>query len=423
MGASVACRPKTSLCSRHWLERMMIGVDLAVCKGQTEMASKRGNSERRLRQRPSDGRWEARYTDAAGKRRSIYGKTKQEVNRQLTAALHERDLGITALSARQTVGDYLSSWIATYKQNHAITSYERNERTVRCHLIPGLGKKSLGKLTPQEVEVFFTHKLEGGTTPFTVRMCHKVLRQALNDALRLGLVHRNAARLVRPPQVRSPQIEVYTEEQVRTLLEAAKGDRLEALLVLALATGMRQGELLALRWDDLDLENASVLVRANVVITRQGKLLHDGKTDHSRRRIGLSSIAVEALRKHRVRQAEERLRLGAAWEENNLIFPNTAGRLYDANNWRSQWFYRLLKRAGLPRIRPHALRHTAATLLLARGVPEMEVSEMLGHANPGITQAIYAHALPHMQQHAASVMDDILRGTESVLGSKLGSKS
>lgn len=375
------------------------------------MASKRGNSEGTIRKRPSDNRWEARYVDAAGERRSIYGKTRKEVADQLNSALKERQLGIAAPNARQTVGDYLASWIAGYKQRCALTSYERNERTVRCHLIPGLGKKVLAKLSPQEVEMYYTRELEAGTSAFTVGMCHKVLRQALNDALRLGLVHRNVVSLVKPPRAPSPEMEFFTEEQARTLVSAASGNRLEALIVLALATGMREGEMLALRWDDLDVDSATILVRANVVITREGKLRHDGKTGHSRRRIALPSIAIEALRRHRAHQAEERLRLGSLWEDNNLIFPNMFGRIYDANNWRTSWFYPLLKHAGLPRIRPHGLRHTAATLLLARGVPVKVVSEMLDHANVGITLSIYGHVLPHMQQEAASVMDDMLRGS------------
>jgi len=279
------------------------------------------------------------------------------------------------------------------------------------------------RLTPQEVEVFYTHILTEGISAFTVRMCHKVLRQALNDALRLGLVHRNVAVLVKPPRVRPREMAFYTEEQVHTLLEAVTGNRLEALIVLALATGMREGELLALSWDDLNLDNASVLVRANVVITREGKLREEVKTGHSRRRIALPNIAVEALRRHRVRQAEERLRMGVAWEDNNLVFPNTFGRLYDANNWRFAWFYPLLQRAGLPRVRPHDLRHTAATLLLARGVPVKVVSEMLGHASIGITLSIYGHVLPHMQEQAARTMDEMLRGTSGVQGSNLGSKT
>jgi integrase len=216
----------------------------------------------------------------------------------------------------------------------------------------------------------------------------------------------------------------YTEQQVQQLLEAARGDRLEALIVLALATGMREGELMALRWDDVDLDKAALLVRANLVLTREGRIREEAKTGASRRRIALPSIAVEGLRHHRARQAQERLQLGPAWQDLNLVFPNTLGGYYDVNNWRARWFSRLLRRAGLPRIRPHDLRHTSATLLLARGVPVKVVSEMLGHANVGITLSVYGHVLPHMQEQAASTMDTLLRQRDGVLGStpQLGSE-
>lgn len=384
------------------------------------MATRRGKNEGTIRKRP-DGRWEARVALDDGERKSYYGKTRQEVSRLLANALRNQEQGITPLDERQTVGAYLGSWIETYKQRRKLTSYERNERTVRLHLIPGLGKLQLVKLTPQQVEVFYTRKLAEGATAYTVRMCHKVLRQALNDALRLGLVHRNVAVLVKPPRSRSREMAFYTEEQARTLLNAASGDRLEAMVVLALATGMREGEMLALTWDDVDLENSSLLVRANLVHTREGIFCEEVKTGHSRRRIALPSIAVEALQRHRARQAQERLRLGPAWRDMNLVFPNTVGGFYDVNNWRSGWFYRLLSRAGLPRVRPHDLRHTAATLLLARGVPVKVVSEMLGHANVGITLSIYGHVLPHMQQQAANTMDAMLRGSSFYQGSNQGS--
>jgi integrase len=183
---------------------------------------------------------------------------------------------------------------------------------------------------------------------------------------------------------------------------------LEALAVMALATGMREGELLALRWPDLDLDRATLLVQANLIWTPGGFEFEEAKTAHSRRRIALPRTAVDALRMHRARQAEERLRLGAAWTDLDLVFVNTLGGPYDASNLRN-WFYRVLKRAGLPRVRFHDLRHTAATLLLARGVNVKVVSEMLGHANVGITLSIYGHVLPHMQQQATDTMDAVLR--------------
>jgi integrase len=369
--------------------------------------AKRGNSEGTIRRR-SDGRWEARLFMPDGTRKSLYGATRQEVARELATAMRDREQGLSALDDRQTVGEYLAAWIESYRQRRRITSYLRYERVIRRHLQPGLGKLVLSKLTPQQVETFYTRKLAEGDTPYNVRNCHKVLRAALTDAMWLGLVHRNVASLARPPRSRSRDMAIYTEKQAHSLLNTARGTRLEAVLMLALATGMREGELLALTWPDVDLERATVLVHANLIWTKDGFTFEDGKTDHSRRRIALPSTAVEALRQHRDRQTLHRRHVEEAWTDLDLVFPNAIGRPWDASNFRNA-FYRLLKRAGLPRIRPHDLRHTAATLLLAHGVNVKVVSEMLGHSSIAITLGIYGHLLPHMQREAAEVMDTLLR--------------
>lgn len=191
--------------------------------------------------------------------------------------------------------------------------------------------------------------------------------------------------------------------------------------MLVLATGMRMGELLALTWEDINLGRGTVTVRMTLQRHRGGGLLaEEAKTDHSKRVIALPGVALEALSQHRVRQNAEREQLGDAWNDLNLVFPNTIGRPMEPNSLRYRWWCRLVKRAGLPQIRFHDLRHTAATLLLARGVPVKVVSEMLGHANISITLNLYGHVLPHMQQQAAETMDAVLRASVSQ-GSKLGS--
>lgn len=373
------------------------------------MAGKRGNSEGTIRKR-ADGRWEARYVDADGKRQSLYGKTRQEAARQLNEALRNREQGLPALNERQTVGEYLARWIEAYGQRRRLTSFRRYEVIVRLHLVPSLGNVVLTKLSAQQVQAFMTKKLAAGHSPHKVRYCHRVLRAALTDAVLLGLVHRNVASLVKPPRSRTREMKILSEEQVRELLSAIRGERLEAMVVLALATTMREGELLALLWEDVDLERAAVLVRATLQKSPGRLIREEAKTDHSRRLIALPQTAVEALRRHRTRQAAERLRLGDAWRDTGLVFPNAVGQPIDPDSFRSHWWYPLLKRASVPRIRFHDLRHTAATHLLARGVNVKVVSEMLGHSSIAITLGIYAHVLPHMQQHAAATMDAILRG-------------
>ena len=373
------------------------------------MATRRGKYEGSIRKR-ADGRWEARYVSSDGTRKSLFAKTRQEAARALTEALGRREQGLDALDERQTLSTYLASWIEGYRPRRRTSSYERYETVVRRYLIPAFTRIALTKLTSQQVEQFYARRLAVGMTPYSVWYCHRVLNHALNDALRLGLVHRNVVHLIKPPRVPKREMAFLTEEQAQTLLAAVQGDRPEALVVLALATGMREGELLALYWEDIDLERATLLVRANLMRTRKAIMRDVTKTGHSRRRIALPSLTVDALRRHRARQAEERLRLGDQWRDPCLVFANHSGGAYHSGNLRLSWFYPLLERAGLPRIRPHDLRHTAATLLLARGVPVKVVSEMLGHANVSMTLSLYAHVLPHMQHQAARTMDAMLRG-------------
>jgi integrase len=391
------------------------------------MSNKRANHEGTIKQR-TDGRWEARITLSDGRRKSVYAKTRQDVARRLTELLRNRDLGLGALDERQTTAQYFESWLAACRPTLKDRTWQRYAEYTRLHAIPVLGAVSLSKLTAQQVQALYAHKLDEGLSPSTVHHLHAVLHRALDRAVRLGLIYRNVADLVDPPRLRHREMATLTVAQARLLLAAAAGDRLEALYVLALTTGMRQGELLALRWRDVDLEGASLQVRAT--LQNRGGIcqLVEPKTPHSRRRIALPRTAVEALRWHRARQLEERRRASGVWTDFGLVFANTVGRPLDGMNLLKYWFLPLLKRAGLPRVRFHDLRHTAATLLLAQGVNVKVVSEMLGHADVSITLRVYAHVLPHMQQQAAEAMDATFGipsggqpqpGDVSALGSKL----
>lgn len=373
------------------------------------MGNKRGNSEGSITRR-SDGLWEARVTLDGGKRKSFYAKTRQEAARKLNEALRDRDSGLPVVGGKQTVEQYLTSWLAATKATIRPTTFARYEQFVRVHIVPTIGKSALSKLSPQQLQALYALKLEEGLSSTTVHHLHAVLHRALDKALRLGLVQRNVADMVDVPRMRHHEMTTLSEEQARTLLSAASGERLEALYVLAIATGMRQGELLALKWRDVDLDESRLQVRATLHYTNEGYVIAEPKTEFSRRRIALSKVAVEALRAHRIRQLEERLQLGDAWEDNDLVFPNTVGRPLDGVNLLKYWFYPLLKRAGLPRMRFHDLRHTAATLLLGRGINPKIVSEMLGHSHVSVTLGIYSHVTPHMQEQAAKAMDDALGG-------------
>jgi integrase len=241
---------------------------------------------------------------------------------------------------------------------------------------------------------------------------HGVLHQALDYTRRHKLVVFNVAEDVESFPDAKHEMRALSEEEARRLLEAAGGDRFEALYVVAVTTGLREGELLGLRWKDVDLDRAKLTVMMNAQYAADADgvyhlILDAPKNSSSNNTIGLSYTAVEALRRHKVVQAKERLALGPVWEDHDLVFSNTLGGIMRATRLSQTLFPRLLKKAGLPKIRFHDLRHTAATLAIARGVPIKTVSEMLRHADIAITLRVYAHVTPHMQQQALDVMDDI----------------
>lgn len=372
------------------------------------MASRRGNSEGNIRKR-SDGRWEARVSLPDGERKSLYGKTRQEVAHRLIQAHHDVQSGLPLLDERQTVGQYLESWIASVKPQIRLSSWRRYGDYVRVHLVPGLGRIPLAKLTPQHVQLFYARKLAEGLSSSTVHHIHGVLHRALDDALLMGIVQRNVAEMVRAPRRSSREMMALNEQQAHRLLEVVKGDRFETLYLLALTTGMRQGELLALRWQDVDLDRATLQIRVNVQEADGRFMIAEVKTAYSRRSIRLTRTAVESLRMHRARQNEERLALGSTWNtDHDLVFPNRLGGIMIPDNLAKRSFKKHLVRAGLSKeIRFHDLRHTAATLLLSRGVHPKVVSEMLGHADISITLRVYAHVTPNMQQAVVDVMESL----------------
>lgn len=229
--------------------------------------------------------------------------------------------------------------------------------------------------------------------------------------MRWGVAPRNVCDLVDAPRMATHEMRVLTPPQVKMLLETARGDRWEALYVLAVTSGMRLGELLALKWRDVDIEAANLQVRGNLQRTTAGLVIGTPKTTKSRRKVALTAMAVEALRQHRVRQLEERLRLGEAWgdgDDADLVFPNGVGKPMEGTDLLRTQFYPLLSRAGLPRVRFHDLRHTAATLMLLERIPAKVVSEMLGHSTIAITLNLYSHVLPEMQQEATLALDRLL---------------
>jgi integrase len=245
-------------------------------------------------------------------------------------------------------------------------------------------------------------------TPASTHYVHRTLRRALGQAERWKLVTSNVAAVVTPPRPERREMQTLTAEQVRRLLDLAP-DRDRPLYLLAVSTGMRLGELLALRWADVDLDTGSLRVVASLRhLSGEAATFAPPKTARSRRRVELSASVVAALSAHKVATIEERWRAGQLWQDHDLVFPNVFGRPRSGSNI-VRAFHPLLASAGLPRIRFHDLRHTAATLMLGRGVHPKLVSDMLGHASVGITLDTYSHSLPSMHREAAQVMEELLR--------------
>ena len=276
------------------------------------------------------------------------------------------------------------------------------------HIQPALGNLKLKSVTPAHVRGLYREKLQAGLSPRTVQYIHVTLHKALKQAVADGLIPRNTTEAVRPPQVRKEEIRPLDAEQVKALFGAAQGDRLEALYILAVHTGLRQGELLGLKWGDVDLEAGTLQVRRTLTTAKGGPVLSSPKTKGSRRTVKLSQTALEALRNHLERQLREIDQAGDLWHENGLIFATESGDFLNRHYITMHRFKPLLKRAELPQIRFHDLRHTCATLLLLKNVNPKVVSEMLGHATIAITLDTYSHVLPNMQNEAAAAMEDAL---------------
>lgn len=373
---------------------------------------KRGNGEGSVSRRRGGG-WMAQYavyTAEGRKRRTLYGRTRAEAAKKLTKALSDREGGLVFDDKGLTVKEYLERWLLdSVRGSVKQTTLENYEYVVRMHLVPTLGHLKLKALTPMHVQALYSAKLDSGLSVRTVRLTHATLHKALKQAVRWGLVPRNVTEATSPPKVSREtrkEIRPLTRDQARDLLEAARGDRVEALYVLALTAGLREGELLGLRWQDVDLEAGTLSIRQQLSRTKKdGLCFTSPKSAKSRRSIKLTRRAAKALGGHRGAQNRERLRLGALWQDTGLVFTSVTGTPLDVGNLTYRSFRPLLERAGLPRIRFHDLRHTCATLLLSENVNPKIVQEMLGHANISITMDTYSHVLPSMQEAAVSAME------------------
>jgi integrase len=351
------------------------------------------------------------YTADGMKRKYLFGKKREDVRDKLTEAMANRDKGLIYDDKNLTVGEYLDRWLSdSVRDTVRESTYSRDKYLATNHIKPSLGRLKLKNLNALHLQGLYRDRLDSGLSGSTVQKVHHVLHKALAQAVRWNLIPRNPADSVKAPTPTPKEMHPLSAHEARRLLAAARGNRLEALYVLAIHTGMRRGELLGLKWGNVDLENATVRVRRTLTRTDNGRRLALGepKTKNSRRTVRLTQRAVEALRSHRARQAEEKLRVGSLYQDQDLVFAGEGGGLINPSNLRQRSFALLLKQAGLPQITFHDLRHTCASLLFQRNVHPKFVQELLGHASVAITLDTYSHMLPGMGGEAADAMGEAL---------------
>ncbi len=370
----------------------------------------RGNGEGSLWKR-ADGRWSASYfvpqPGGGLTRRYVYGATRDEANAKLVALMGEVARGLPVATTQDSVASYLRSWLeevaAKRVRPNTLTSYRSN---VKLHIVPVIGSRKLGKLSTRDVRSLLAACDASGLSPRSTRYVHATLRVALEDAVRDDLVPRNVAKLVRLSTPPRAETRVLTVDEARLLLSQTRTDRLHAALVVLLVLGLRRSEALGLRWSDIDFD-------ASVLHVRQGLHWSEGrlqflppKTRRSRRTVPMPSVCLEALGRHRSRQAAEAEACLHPWPPVELVFTTTVGTPVDPNNF-SRTFARWCRDAGVPAVRLHDLRHTCVSMLLTLGVNPRVVMEIVGHAALEMTMNVYAHVAVDEQRLALDKLDGL----------------
>lgn len=342
--------------------------------------------------------------------------TKKDAEAALSKVLADIENGGFVEPSKLTVGEFLERWLKHVETKTSAKTHERYSEIVRLAIYPALGTLKLTSLRPLHIQNFYGDVLSQGRvrtgkslSPRTVLHYHRVLFQALKQAVKWRLLNSNPADAVEPPVPERKEMQALDENQTAILLQGAKSSVHYVAILLAVTTGMRRGEVLALRWCDVDLDKSTLHVVQTVERTKShGLRFKQPKTKRSRRLISLPSISVDALRKHRAVQKQDRLRMGVGWSDSALVCALSTGEPVSPPSL-TKAFSALVSKLGLPKIRFHDLRHTHATQMLKQGVHPKVAQERLGHATIAVTLDLYSHVMPGMQEDAASRMDIALK--------------
>jgi integrase len=400
------------------------------------MARKRSNGEGSIYQR-KDGRWEA-MTFINGERVSFYARSQAEVKEKLKKALREADDGVFTKKNKQTFGEWLDLWLEQYaKPAIRTTTFDSYSYQIRFHIKPGLGKIPLKELQPAQIQKFYNDKLkqklmdrrgekakqqqkqkvsskqriEKTISPATIRRMHVILSEALEQALKEGKIIRNPAKATKPPKIEKKEARYLSPDQLRSFLATIEKDRWYAAIITALNTGVRLGELVALKWENVDLDKGVIYIKEAVSWIREGNgwalITHPPKSQKGVRNIPLPAETVKVLKAYRAKQNEEKFRLGEAYtdSERQFVFTWEDGRLVDPF-YLSKHFAKLIKKYGLS-LNFHGLRHSYATALLEAGEHPKVVQELLGDSTISVVLDTYSHVLPGLKERAVSKLDEL----------------
>jgi integrase len=374
------------------------------------MRKKRGQNQGSVYQRSSDKRWVGQVT-IQKKHHMKYFSSQPEAEAWLNQALLQIGQGMPLAGTRVSLVMYLTSWLKKTSPSLRPKTRIQYEQVVNKHILPNLGHLLVQGLKADQIQEFYRLKQQAGCGHRTLTLINGILHHALEDAVEHGLIFRNPVRQI--PKFRQPYHEqkVLSLDQVQMFLQVCRGTRWEALFCLAITSGMRVGELLGLRWTDIDWEWGRLQVLRQLQrIPRQGLIFSEPKTASSWRNISLGREMIAMLRAHAEVQQQEKCLVGEKWRENNLVFPTGVGIPMDPHRLMDV-YKQLLKQAGLPDYRLHDLRHTAATLMLGWGIHPKVVQERLGHSRISHTLGTYAHVLPSIQGEAAEKMDELVLRT------------